>query len=129
MTNDFFNHYIFARTFQCTSSECLTNVIITVKVANKHIVSFFVSFITKCNNWSEIIELSETVIVNQHVNSTYNQHVSASVNSNQHVDSTCQPTRQCISGSQPTCRFNTQPTRQCICKRQATCQFNTPTNT
>ena len=33
MTNDFFNHYIFARTFQCTSSECLTNVTITVKVA------------------------------------------------------------------------------------------------
>ena len=85
MTNDFFNHYIFARTFQCTSSECLTNVIITVKVANKHIVSFFVSFITKCNNWSAITELSETVVVNQHVNSTY------------------QPTRLCISKQQPTC--------------------------
>ena len=33
MTNDFFNHYIFVRTFQWTSSECLTNVTITVKVA------------------------------------------------------------------------------------------------
>ena len=32
MTNDFFNHYIFVRTFQWTSSECLTNVTITVKV-------------------------------------------------------------------------------------------------
>ena len=31
MTNDFFNHYIFVRTFQWTSSECLTNVTITVK--------------------------------------------------------------------------------------------------
>ena len=30
--NDFFNHYIFVRTFQWTSSECLTNVTITVKV-------------------------------------------------------------------------------------------------
>ena len=29
MTNDFFNHYIFVRTFQWTSSECLTNVAIT----------------------------------------------------------------------------------------------------
>ena len=33
MTNDFFNHYIFVRTFQWTSSECLNNVTITVKVA------------------------------------------------------------------------------------------------
>ena len=33
MTNSFFNHYIFVRTFQWTSSECLTNVTITVKVA------------------------------------------------------------------------------------------------
>ena len=33
MTNDFFNHYIFVRTFQWTSSECLTNVTITVKVS------------------------------------------------------------------------------------------------
>ena len=33
MTNDFFNHYIFVRKFQWTSSECLTNVTITVKVA------------------------------------------------------------------------------------------------
>ena len=33
MTNDFFNHYIFVHTFQWTSSECLTNVTITVKVA------------------------------------------------------------------------------------------------
>ena len=33
MTNDFFNHYIFVCTFQWTSSECLTNVTITVKVA------------------------------------------------------------------------------------------------
>ena len=33
MTNDFFNNYIFVRTFQWTSSECLTNVTITVKVA------------------------------------------------------------------------------------------------
>ena len=32
MTNDFFNHYMFVRTFQWTSSECLTNVTITVKV-------------------------------------------------------------------------------------------------
>ena len=32
MTNDFFNNYIFVRTFQWTSSECLTNVTITVKV-------------------------------------------------------------------------------------------------
>ena len=32
MTNGFFNHYIFIRTFQWTSSECLTNIIITVKV-------------------------------------------------------------------------------------------------
>ena len=32
VTNDFFNHYIFVRTFQWTSSECLTNVAITVKV-------------------------------------------------------------------------------------------------
>ena len=31
MSNDFFNHYIFVRTFQWTS--CLTNVTITVKVA------------------------------------------------------------------------------------------------
>ena len=33
MTNDFFNHYIFVHTFQWTSSECLANVAITVKVA------------------------------------------------------------------------------------------------
>ena len=33
MANDFFNHYIYIRTFQWTSSECLTNVTITVKVA------------------------------------------------------------------------------------------------
>ena len=33
MTNDFFNHYIFVHTFQWTSSECLTNVTINVKVA------------------------------------------------------------------------------------------------
>ena len=33
MANDFFNHYIFVRTFQWTSSECLINVTITVKVA------------------------------------------------------------------------------------------------
>ena len=33
MTNDFFNHYMFVCTFQWTSSECLTNVTITVKVA------------------------------------------------------------------------------------------------
>ena len=33
MTNDFFNHYIFVCTFQWTSSECLTNGTITVKVA------------------------------------------------------------------------------------------------
>ena len=33
MTNDFFNHYIFVRTFKWTSSECLSNVTITVKVA------------------------------------------------------------------------------------------------
>ena len=32
ITNDFFNHYIFVRTFQWTSSECLTNVTIAVKV-------------------------------------------------------------------------------------------------
>ena len=33
VTNDFFNHYIFVCTLQWTSSECLTNVTITVKVA------------------------------------------------------------------------------------------------
>ena len=33
MTNDFFNNYIFVHTFQWTSSECLTNVTITAKVA------------------------------------------------------------------------------------------------
>ena len=33
MTNDFFNHYIFVYTFQWTSSERLTNVTITIKVA------------------------------------------------------------------------------------------------
>ena len=33
MTNDFFNHYIFVCMFQWTSSECLTNVTTTVKVA------------------------------------------------------------------------------------------------
>ena len=33
MSNDFCNHYIFVRTFQWTSSECLRNVTITVKVA------------------------------------------------------------------------------------------------
>ena len=33
MTNDFFNHYTFVRTFQWTSSEYLTNVTIMVKVA------------------------------------------------------------------------------------------------
>ena len=33
MTNDFFNHYIFVSTFQWTSSTCLTNGTITVKVA------------------------------------------------------------------------------------------------
>ena len=33
MADDFFSHYIFVRTFQWTSSECLTNVTITVKVA------------------------------------------------------------------------------------------------
>ena len=35
MTNDFFNHYIFVRTFQCTSSECLTNVTITVTLTSE----------------------------------------------------------------------------------------------
>ena len=33
MTNDFFNHYVFVHTFQWTSSERLTNVIMTVKIA------------------------------------------------------------------------------------------------
>ena len=33
MTNNLFNNYILVHTFQCTSSECLTNVTITVKVA------------------------------------------------------------------------------------------------
>ena len=33
MIDDFFNHYIFVRTFQWTPSECLTNVTIRVKVA------------------------------------------------------------------------------------------------
>ena len=33
MTNDFFNHYMFVRSFQWASSESLTNVTITVKVA------------------------------------------------------------------------------------------------
>ena len=33
MTNDFFNHYIFVYTFQWTSSECLTNAIMTVEIA------------------------------------------------------------------------------------------------
>ena len=33
MTNDFFNNYILVHTFQWTSSECLTNVTITVKAA------------------------------------------------------------------------------------------------
>ena len=33
MTDDFFNHYTFVRTFQWTSSEYLTNVTIMVKVA------------------------------------------------------------------------------------------------
>ena len=33
MTNDFFNRYIFVHTFQWTSSDCLTNVTVTVKVA------------------------------------------------------------------------------------------------
>ena len=33
MTNDIFNNYLFFRTFQWTSSECLTNTTITVKVA------------------------------------------------------------------------------------------------
>ena len=33
MINDFFNHYIFVRTFQWASSECFTNVTIRVKVA------------------------------------------------------------------------------------------------
>ena len=32
MTNDFFIQYIFVRTFQWISSECLTNVTIKVKV-------------------------------------------------------------------------------------------------
>ena len=33
MTNDFFNHNIFDPTFQWSSSECLTNVTIRVKLA------------------------------------------------------------------------------------------------
>ena len=33
MTDGFFNHYIFVRTFQWISSECLSNVTVTVKVA------------------------------------------------------------------------------------------------
>ena len=33
MTNNFFNNYIFVHTFQWVSSECLTNVTLTVKVA------------------------------------------------------------------------------------------------
>ena len=33
MTNDFFNHYIFVCMFQWTSSEHLTSITITVKVA------------------------------------------------------------------------------------------------
>ena len=33
ITNDFFNHYIFVRTFQWTLSQCLAIVTITVKVA------------------------------------------------------------------------------------------------
>ena len=33
MTNDFFNHYTFVHAFQWTSSECLTNVPITIIVA------------------------------------------------------------------------------------------------
>ena len=39
----------------------------------------------------------QLVNVNQHVDSTHNQHVNASV-----------------SKRQPTCRFNTQPKHQCI---------------
>ena len=33
ITNDFFNYYIFAHTFQWTSSKCLINVAMTVKIA------------------------------------------------------------------------------------------------
>ena len=33
MRKDFLNNYMFVHTFQWTSSECLTNVTITVKVA------------------------------------------------------------------------------------------------
>ena len=33
MSNDFFNNYIFVRTFQWTSSKCYNNVTITAKVA------------------------------------------------------------------------------------------------
>ena len=33
ITNDFFDHYIFVRTFQWTLSECLNNVTITAEVA------------------------------------------------------------------------------------------------
>ena len=41
MAKDFFNHYVFVRTFQWTSSECLTNVTITVKVAMITYTKFF----------------------------------------------------------------------------------------
>ena len=45
MSNDFFNHYIFVRTFQWTSSQCLTNFTITVKVAI--VTIYIVKWLTK----------------------------------------------------------------------------------
>ena len=43
MTNDFFNYYMFVHTFQWTSSERLTSVTITVKVAMVTYIFFFAS--------------------------------------------------------------------------------------
>ena len=57
-----------------------------------------------------------------------NQHVGASVNVNQHVDSTHNKhVNASVSKRQPTCRFNT-PINASVHKHQSTCRLNTPTD-
>ena len=72
-------------------------------VVNIQFFFFFLFIPIKCNNWSTTNKLSKTVNINQHVNSTHNRHINASV-----------------SKPQPICQLNTQPTRQCISQYTST---------
>ena len=70
---------------------------------------FLFLFITKCNNWSTTIALSKTVRKPTcRLNTSTNPSMHRLVNVNQHVDSTHnQHVNVSVSKRKPTCRFNT----------------------